>query len=261
MCGWIGGSNYPPIRETRTPFQPSFCSGLLNKLVMGKLRKEKVGNKYGYLTVLEDKGMIDVGRAKLRHMVLCKCVCGNLVNKDLISLKTGDTRSCGCLKKEQLSQRSIRHRLRKHKLYYKWSNIKQRCTNPNSASYKNYGGRGITVCDEWLNNPEAFIIYCIKLPNWNKPKYTIDRINNNGNYEPNNIRFSTRHIQVTNVRKRKSKTGYTGIYEKCNKFSSCIDINRVTIFLGVYCTIKDAVNARNNYITSNNLTEYKIQLV
>lgn len=78
--------------------------------------------------------------------------------------------------------------------------MRSRCTNPNSTGYKNWGGRGIKVCDEWLNSFDAFYDYVSKLPHFGEKGRQLDRINNDGNYEPNNVRWATRSEQMRNSR-------------------------------------------------------------
>ena len=94
-----------------------------------------------------------------------------------------------------------KHGLTKHPLYKVWQDMKTRCYNNNNVNYKNYGGRGIIVCEEWLNDPKAFYDFALS-HGWSKD-LTIDRIDNNGNYEPNNCHFITRAENNRNQRKTK----------------------------------------------------------
>lgn len=87
------------------------------------------------------------------------------------------------------------------KLYHVWDSIKYRCNNPHYPRWKDYGGRGIKICDEWASNFQAFFDYVSALPHFGEPGYSIDRINNDGNYEPGNVRWATRTEQNRNRRK------------------------------------------------------------
>jgi hypothetical protein len=116
------------------------------------------------------------------------------------------------------------------------------------------------MCDSWANDFTMFFNYITKLDNFGAPGYSIDRIDNDGNYEPGNIKMSTRHEQSANVKKRADNTsGYTGVTLVRNRFLSRIRMNGKAIVLGYYDTPEEAVMARNEYIIDNELTEYPIQ--
>lgn len=127
----------------------------------------------------------------------CLCTCDNIFECRVADLKRGYTKSCGCLRKEKIIEFSTKHGFRKHPLYQTWNRMIQRCENPNDTNYKNYGGRGITVSEEF-HNIETFINYCLDIGL--EPGKSVDRINNDGNYERGNLRASTRIEQNNNTR-------------------------------------------------------------
>ena len=133
---------------------------------------------------------------------LCRCDCGNEVVVIGNNLKK-EAFSCGCFQKEMAKRAKTTHGKAHSKLHYVWVAMKQRCFNPKVKNFKDYGGRGITVCDEWKNDFQAFCDYVSKLPHFGEDGYSLDRINNDGNYEPGNVRWATRTEQNQNRRKRK----------------------------------------------------------
>lgn len=161
----------------------------------------KQGEKYNYLTLT---GIFEFrhGKHGIRY-VQCVCECGNISFKRYNDVKNGNAKSCGCKKKELNREASTKHGLTskkgKHPIYISWEEMKRRCYNKKSDQYKDYGGRGITVCDEWREHPEVF--YKWALDNGWEEGLTIDRIENDGNYEPSNCRWSDRPTQLRNTRR------------------------------------------------------------
>lgn len=158
----------------------------------------------------------------------CKCDCGNFINVLAYNLTKKQTRSCGCYNKEKAKERMTKHGLSRHPLFSIWKAIKRRCYDTKSTSYKNYGGRGITVCDEWKNSYINFYNWAMSNGYKNeklksgKNKWTIDRINNNGNYEPSNCRWTTDLVQSQNtriVRKFNVFGEILTIEEMCKKYN------------------------------------------
>lgn len=157
--------------------------------------KNLSGRKFGKLTAVEYVG---------DSTWLCLCDCGNTTRVKTSRLMSGNTSSCGCLKRESLSAIATVHGGSGTRLYKIWQNMKGRCLNPNDKSYRFYGARGIKICDEWLESFDAFRTWAIE--NGYSDSLTIDRIDVNGNYCPNNCRWATWDVQYANRR----PTAYVG---------------------------------------------------
>lgn len=154
---------------------------------------ERVGERFGKLLIIQ-RHHVDRGRV----YYCCKCDCGNSVIVQYSHLINGNTKSCGCLQKKLTSERFSKHGNSKHPLYGVWTMMKQRCYNPNNKSFKNYGGRGIGVCDEWKNDFNAFYSWAIN--NGYGDGLTIDRSDVNDNYCSSNCVWVTQQNQQNNRR-------------------------------------------------------------
>lgn len=176
-------------------------------------RVDITGKRFGKLTVIKISRHKNMKDGK-RILWLCECDCGNFSEVLTYSLKSGNTKSCGC-KKYEGNRRS--HGLSKSSEYHIWNDIKQRCHNSNNSAYYNYGSRGIRVCNRWLNSFEDFIT---DMGNRPSHKHTIDRIDNNGDYSPENCRWATRKEQSRN-------TGRTKIIEWKNEYHCLKDWSKI----------------------------------
>ena len=160
-----------------------------------------IGDKFGKLTVIEKAD--DYIRPNKIHEPRwkCKCDCGNITIVNEYALKSGKTKSCGCLVKNAIIIANTKHGLSDTRIYHKYYGMIYRCYNPNSDRYSEYGGRGITICDEWLDKDNGFInFYNWAISHGYRDDLEIDRINVNGNYEPNNCRWIPKEYQYYNKR-------------------------------------------------------------
>lgn len=195
-----------------------------------------VGKTFNHLTIVEYAG-------KNKHKKkLYKCKCNNCGNEKVMigtEVKNGYSKSCGCLTKQNLKRK---HGMTGTPIYKKWKTIKGRCFNPNASNYKWYGERGITMCKEWKNDFSKFYEDVGDIP---FEGAELDRIDNNGNYEPNNVRWVDHRTNSNNRRKYHNKTGYTGVTYKpeLNKYQAQLYKNKEFIYLGVFEIAEEAYKA------------------
>ena len=158
---------------------------------------------------------------------LCKCECGNDKYIHTSVLTSGHTISCGCYKRENIKNGlRTKHKLRNTRLYRIWANMKTRCYNANDPHYERYGARGISICDEWRNNFKSF--YDWAMSNGYEDNLTIDRVNNDGNYEPSNCRWATVKEQNQNKRTVKFLT-YNGETKTIPEWTKDLNLGKETI--------------------------------
>lgn len=155
-----------------------------------------IGRRFGKLVVIERTDNALYSNGKIKKQYLCQCDCGGMKIVAYKNLQGKMTKSCGCLTKEPKNYHKT-HGLSKTKLYFIWCSMKRRCEKPKDKAYCNYGGRGIKVCKEWHDYSE---FHKWAMDNGYKQGLSIDRINNDGNYEPNNCRWVDRKTQNNNTR-------------------------------------------------------------
>ena len=208
--------------------------------------------------LLKDLGMkfpTENSKKKYRYGLYKCSFCNNEFEARTGHIKRGAQKSCGCLKRG--NSNSIKHGLRNHRMYSTWNGMMARCYNINTNNYINYGGRGIIVCERW-HNIENFIedMY---------PSFieglTLDRVNVDGNYEPENCRWIDRGTQAQNTRKIKSTntSGYRGVswHKGVGKWRVQIFINYKSKHLGHFTNPAEGARAYDQYIIDNNLEHTK----
>jgi hypothetical protein len=215
-----------------------------------------LGDDYPKPILIKNLGMMYVneGSKWKRRYGLYKCgFCGTEFKTRTSSIKNGSSKSCGCYNTQRVKEGCTKHNLSHSKINNIWRNIKNRTKQKYNI---NYGGRGITICEEWKNDFKAFYDWSILNGYEENKDLSIDRIDNNGNYCPENCRWTTSIIQNRNRRIRKDNTsGYRGVcYNKAkNNYISRISIDKKRIHLGTFPTAVEGAIAYNNYIIENTL--------
>lgn len=177
--------------------------------------------KFGRLTIIKEvEPKADKKGGRIRY-VECACECGKTCKVKFHALRQGRVRSCGCLRTESIKKYTKHGLSNKHPLYGIWKGMKERCVNPNGFAYKDYGGRGIIVCDKWLHDFSNFYEWCIS-NGWRKG-LSIDRVDNNKGYSPENCRFVDIFTQARNKRNNRPITYKGNTWHSVAQF--CSDMN------------------------------------
>ena len=209
------------------------------------------------LVLLKDLGMLypnNTAKYKVKFGIY-ECFCGIEFKANSYSVKHKLVISCGCIKK--MVHPRVTHGLAHHRLYQTWKSMMQRCLNKKHPQYKDYGGRGIKVCNRW-KDVRKFVedVY----PSFQEGK-TLDRIDVNGNYEPSNCRWVDNFVQARNTRKlpKNNTSGYRGVSFKKDKskWMAIIGVDKKKINIGYFKTAEDGAVAYDKYIIDNNLEHTK----
>lgn len=202
--------------------------------------------------LLKDLGMrypTEKSIRKFRYGLFECQYCGEEWETTIYTIKRGTVKSCGCRTGGKKT-----HNLSRHPMYSVWTGMLNRCNNTTTDNYKHYGARGITLCEEWLN-PKNFIEWA-ESTHPNIKDYTLDRIDNDKGYSPENCRWVDKTTQCVNQRMKKNNTsGYVGIcyYPMYGTWGASIQMNKQKTHLGTFKTKEEAVQARDQYIIDNGL--------
>ena len=201
----------------------------------------KEGERYGRLTIIREVEPAGSSHKRVRRF-LCRCDCGNEIICRLPNLKSGTTKSCGCYRKFVSSNRRDCHHLQNTRIYRIWCGMKRRCYNKHNEHFDRYGGRGIIVCDEWKTDFMNF--YDWAMSNGYDDKLSIDRINNEGNYEPSNCRWANQKQQIVN----------STAAIKCSLGGNIVSLSDIADILGVsFKRIRRIVYMLNNGYDMNEI--------
>ena len=235
---------------------------------MGRNVIDLTGQRFGRLTVIE-RADDHVGPSGRKHVVWrCKCDCGNEVIVRSVNLKSGHTKSCGCLRRGLLGKRRMTHGYSKERLYRIWNGIIQRCYNPKNNAYKNYGMRGIAMCDEWRYSYEPFREWSLNngYDEAAERKYCqIDRIDVDGPYSPENCRWVTSKENANN-RRNNVFINYNGEKKTFAQWCSELGLNANTVWSRINNlgwdtakAIETPVQERNRIIEYNGETNSMVE--
>ena len=228
------------------------------------MKLDLTGQRFGRLVAIKENG-----RSKSRQVLwLCQCDCGNTHIVPSSQLKNASIRSCGCLRSEMVAAKNYKHGLMDSRLYHVWTSIKDRCYREKNHHYKYYGKRGIRLCDEWQSF-ENFYTWAINNgydPDAPRGECTIDRINPDGDYEPNNCRWVSNTVQQRNKRNNHYLT-YKGETHPVTEWAEILGMGKGTLETRINkygWSIERAFNTpvrkcnrsgTNRYLTFNNKTQ------
>lgn len=227
---------------------------------MGRRKVDLTGQRFNYLKVIR--------RMDNRNTAIyeCICDCGNKLNVSHSNLKKGQ-KSCGCysrelFKSDEWSKLNSSHGFYNHELYQTWNSMLRRCNDKNNSDYKNYGARGIKVCDRWNVDTPEFFIQDIEDKLGKKPKnHTLDRIDNNGDYEISNVKWSSKSEQTSNQRKKLGQSGERFITKRRDgMYIVSFTRDKHKIFSNAIKSLNRAIFIREYYLdlySSNNKEQWE----
>lgn len=206
------------------------------------------------MKIIKDLGMMypNKNSKTKRHFAIYECpLCFKHFKTKIYNVKIKKTKSCGCLKPISTAKRAKTHGLSKTRIYRIYCKMKERCYNKNNVMYKNYGAKEIKIYEDWLDNFIKFYNWSIN--NGYNKNLVIDRIDNDGDYCPENCRWVDVCISAQNRRiPKNNKSGYKGVrLRKDGRWASIIGFKNQTYFLGYYSTAKEAAIKYNNFIINN----------
>lgn len=211
-----------------------------------------LGQKFGRLTVVKRMPNNNRNQAVWK----CRCDCGNEIIVEAGHLRNGHTQSCGCFQRDRDVEYHTTHGMKGTKLFRVFHCMKGRCYNPTDKKYNRYGARGIKICDEWLNNPSSFFEWAAQ--NGYKDGLSIDRIDNNGNYCPENCRWVDNKIQSNN-KSTNVVIEHNGISKTISEWADVLGISYSTAKSryksGIFDKLFDVKNANEKLVTHSGVTK------
>lgn len=209
-----------------------------------------VGQKFGMLRITSVGNPANRWDGRNRATLNWACDCGKTGNTAAYEIISGHSTSCGCYRYIRVRQKNTKHGQSYNPIYQVWAGMVERCRNPNCIGYYNYGGRGIKVCDEWINNSSAFIKWALE--NGYSPGLELDREDNNGDYSPKNCRFVTR-LQNSRNKRTSHFIEYKGQRKTISEWCEILSLGYSIIFRRLQrgWTVELALGKPENYKLKN----------